>query len=188
MEYKIDVESNLGLVHMLANQMRYLIFNPAVDYDDLVQDGVLGLIHAVKHFDPDLGFKFSSYAGRCIRGSMLQGSRTVLKEHWQARKNGISSTTISIFWGEEARTVARAGDHGKNAWWVTERIWRHQIMKRIRQLLTFRQRRVLDLLVGQGLGQAAVAKRLGMSRQLVSLDYRDGIRRVRKHLVLLEAA
>ncbi len=187
MEYRIDVESNLGLVHLIANQMRGLIFNGAVDYDDLVQDGVLGLIHAVKHFDPDQGFKFSSYAGQCIRGSMLQGSRTLFKERWKARKAGISSVTISTT-DAEGKVVIGMTDHGDNAKWMFENAWRSEILGRIRKALTFRQRRIMDLLIGHGLDQAAVAAKLETSSSSVSLCYRDSIKWAQKHFTLQEAA
>lgn len=36
--------------------------NPEIDIHDLVQAGFVGLIRAVDKFDPDLGFKFSTYA------------------------------------------------------------------------------------------------------------------------------
>lgn len=187
MEYKVDVESNLGLVHLMANSMRSLIFNGAVDYDDLVNDGVLGLIHAVKHFDPDQGFKFSSYAGQCIRGSMLQGSRILFKEHWKARKAGISSVTVSAT-DKEGQVAIGMTDHGAGASWMFENTWRSEVFGRIRKFLTPHQRQIMDLLIGQGLKQADVARKLRVSSSTVSLCYQDTIKRARRHFALQEAA
>ena len=57
------VEVHLGLVLFLAKQYS----NDAVDKIDLIQEGNLGLIKAVERFDPELGYKFSTYAGYWIR-------------------------------------------------------------------------------------------------------------------------
>ncbi len=60
------VESNLGLVHACANRFR----NRGVDYDDLYQAGCVGLLKAVKGFNSELGFEFSTYAVPAILGEI----------------------------------------------------------------------------------------------------------------------
>jgi len=41
------------------------------DIDDLHMAGIHGLMHAVKHYNPALGIKFTTYANHIIRGHML---------------------------------------------------------------------------------------------------------------------
>ena len=48
-----------------------------VDFNDLVGYGTLGLIHAVDRFRPVPGGGFLRYATVCIRGSILEGLRTM---------------------------------------------------------------------------------------------------------------
>lgn len=40
---------------------------PGLDFDDAVQEGLIGLFHAVRGFDPAAGQTFTAYAAACIR-------------------------------------------------------------------------------------------------------------------------
>ena len=60
------VERNVGLVRSLVP--RFL--GRGIEYDDLFQAGCVGLMKAAEHFDPDRGFKFSTYAVPVILGEM----------------------------------------------------------------------------------------------------------------------
>jgi RNA polymerase primary sigma factor len=61
------VESNLGFVIKVALEYR----SSGLPLEDLFAEGSLGLIEAVKHFDPDKGNRFITYAVWWIRKSIL---------------------------------------------------------------------------------------------------------------------
>jgi RNA polymerase primary sigma factor len=61
------IESNMGLVYALAGHYR----GRGVPFDDLVQEGVVGLIRAVERFDHRRGRRFSTYAAWWIRHSFM---------------------------------------------------------------------------------------------------------------------
>lgn len=57
------IESNMRLVINIAKTYR----NRSIPLDDLIQEGAIGLMQAAERFDPDKGFRFSTYATHWIR-------------------------------------------------------------------------------------------------------------------------
>ena len=65
------VDENMGLVVSIAKRFT----GRGTEYEDLLQIGLLGLVKAVKRFDENLGYKFSTYAVPVIMGEIKKHLR-----------------------------------------------------------------------------------------------------------------
>jgi RNA polymerase sigma factor for flagellar operon FliA len=64
------------LVKYVAGRLRTRLPD-TVDADDLVSDGVLGLMDAIERFEPERGLTFQTFAVPRIRGAIIDGMRAM---------------------------------------------------------------------------------------------------------------
>lgn len=95
------IEANLRLVLAVVLKKGQKLATPAMEIDDLFQEGVLGLHRAVDNYDPNKanGTRFGVYARHHI---------------WTAVRKAVNSSSDSIYYPEHYRrtawTVARIGE------------------------------------------------------------------------------
>jgi len=88
------ITHNLRLVHKVVHKHQCISSDPAMDFDDLVQEGMLGLLNSINRWEWQRGYRFSTFAmwwiqqqiGRGIairgRGRVPMWSRGA---HWYGR-------------------------------------------------------------------------------------------------------
>ncbi|MGB5543318.1 MAG: RNA polymerase sigma factor FliA [Gammaproteobacteria bacterium] len=70
------VEEHADLVKRIAAHLMGRL-PPTVEMDDLVQVGLMALLGAARHYSPDKGANFATYAGIRVRGAMLDEVRSM---------------------------------------------------------------------------------------------------------------
>lgn len=68
----LQITCNIGLVHRVAQQYKAYCNNTSVTYQDIVQEGIIGLIMARDRFKPSKNVRFSTYANYWIRAKILR--------------------------------------------------------------------------------------------------------------------
>jgi len=68
------VQENMRLVHHVAHRIRRGLRGD-IEFDELVDAGCIGLLHAIESYDPDRGLAFSTFAFPRIRGAILDDLR-----------------------------------------------------------------------------------------------------------------
>jgi RNA polymerase nonessential primary-like sigma factor len=84
---RVQQGDNNARAHMIKSNLRMVIkvaanhTNRGLPLMDLIEEGNLGLMHAVEKFDPELGFRFSTYASwwiqQAIERALMNQVRTV---------------------------------------------------------------------------------------------------------------
>ena len=62
-----------GWIKRAALMLKYRM--PWADLDELIQSGAVGMLEALKRFNPTYGVEFKVFASRRIRGAMIDGLR-----------------------------------------------------------------------------------------------------------------
>lgn len=133
----------------------------SADRDDLVSEGILGLMNAVKTYSSDKGASFSTYAGVCVNNRML----TALKKSLRIQKREESLDEFDASGGSSPEKI------------VIDREALNEIFSEVSENLTELERTVFLQYLG-GDSYDDIAKGLDIDRKAVD----NALARVRKKL------
>lgn len=161
------VLNNMGLVGHIAK--KYL--NTRCEYDDLVQEGTVGLIVAAEKFDPERNCRFSALAGVCIENSIRRYVRSQ-KKH---RRCVLSLDQKVCEDGSRLEELVGTQEDG------FEDVWKRDLLVRTVRALAPREREIIQAYYFDGTEQKELAGRYGFSQP-------DMSRRLKKILAKMRRA
>ncbi len=175
------VEPHLPLVGAIARAMGRRL-PPTVEVDDLINDGVLGLMEALRRYDPQRRVGFTTYAGHRIRGAILDGlrRRDPLPRAYRRLQKTESNHRVQFLALDEALMVPD-GEEGDPEALAVEADLRRQVWLGLATLHP-RDRQVLVLRMVRGMTLREVAAHLSLSITRVAEIQTRGLARMRRFL------
>ena len=173
------IERNMRLIVHIARKYKV----PGCTFDDLISIGAIGLIKAVRSYDPNAGTSLSTYAARCIENEILMSLR-----HSRKQQNDVSLDE-PLGTDSDGNTVSFSDLLGTPPELVEDEVRRRvtlDMVKKALPTLPKRERMVLMMRYGIGDGivhpQHEIADRLGISRSYVSRVEKHAIELIRDRL------
>ncbi|HLR34847.1 MAG TPA: RNA polymerase sporulation sigma factor SigK [Tissierellales bacterium] len=174
------IERNLRLVAHMVKKYN----NTGKDTDDLISIGTIGLIKAIKTYDPTKGTRLATYSARCIDNEILMTIRSSKKIKTEVSlyepigidKEGNEISLLDIL-GTEIDDILDQ---------VHLKLLIRKLYNKINVVLQDREKRIIELRYGLADGgyytQKEIAKELGISRSYVSRIEKRAIKKLNKAL------
>lgn len=144
------------------------------DSEDLLQEGMIGLLSAIREFDPNGGSSFRSFAELCIRRRVISAARSAARQKHAPLNDGVSLEQLQS--GESQHTFQQLTTRSPEDL-VLDQAWADAFLAACSRFLSdFENRILMDYL--HGLSYAEMAQRCGRSEK--SID--NAIQRIRRKL------
>ena len=161
----ILIERNLRLVVFIARKFE----NTGVGIEDLISIGTIGLIKAVKTFDPHKKIKLATYASRCIENEILMFLRRTSRQKLEVSLDEPLNTDWD---GNELLLSDILGTEGDMVYRSIEETVERQMLARALSKLSAREKEIMRLRFGLGgcaeKTQKQVADIMGISQSYIS--------------------
>lgn len=136
---------------------------PGLDMEDAIQEGLIGLFHAIETFHPAKNASFSTYSAICIQNAISTARKTAGRKKHAPLNQSVPLTENESIPGPEEQTI------------LNEQV--SIALSRMKTRLSSRERTVLRLSLA-GYARKDIARRLGLSLKSVE----NALLRARKKL------
>jgi RNA polymerase sporulation-specific sigma factor len=177
------IERNLRLVVYIARKFD----NTGIWVEDLVSIGTIGLIKAVKTFDPSKKIKLATYASKCIENEILM----YLRRSSRTRAEVSFDEPLNKDWeGNELLLSDVMGTDNDIIYRGLEEEVDRVLLRKAMLKLTGREKRIMELRFGlkdsRERTQKEVADLLGISQSYISRLEKRIFKRLKKEILRME--
>jgi len=165
--------------HRLVRAITRPYFLAGGDSDDLLQEGMMGLMKAVREFDCSKEASFRTFAEVCIRNRMFSALRAAAREKHSPLNQSISLET-PFFDSNAYAAVARTDSSTDPEELMILREKKERDLVRIKEQLSPLERKVLERYL-EGKTHSEIAAELGKSSKSVE----NAVQRIRRKAALL---
>lgn len=146
------------------------LFLAGGDSEDLIQEGMVGLLHAMRTYDPARQAQFRTYAEVCIRSRLLSAVRAAGRDKHSPLNHYVSLET-PLF----DTAVSMQGDNPEDM--LIDREDRNERLSALKDQLSGFEAKILRLYLG-GLSYGEIAQQIGRSAKSVD----NAVQRIRRKL------
>lgn len=136
---------------------------PGLDFDDAVQEGIIGLFSAIQHYTAGQGATFTTYAMVCIQNAIASAQKAAGRKKHRPLNQSVPLTPEQSVPGPEEQTIA------------SEQV--DITLQKARMVLSAMEKSVLLLYLG-GYSHRQIAVRIGKSEKAVE----NALGRIRRKL------
>ena len=178
------------MIHRKAKQYRNKLsddFNRSVDAEDLIQSGYFAVIEAVKHYDPEKEFAFSTYLGYDLKNAFRKATGTKTDGKRDANNYALP-LDLPCGEGDDGCIVDLIEDPENQMQDVEECVYiseLHAALDEALDLLTERQRIILTRRYYQGITYGRQAENEGISKQSVQYEAEAALEKIRRNAAIM---
>lgn len=161
------VETYMGLVVKLASKFHV----DGMEQEDLIQEGLIGLLDAIRTYQLDRDTSFQTYASTCIRNRILKAAQSAA-----AKKHSLLNQSLPL----EESIVVNSSEPADPELLFLAKEKQQEMNRQIKILLSSFEKETLFLYL-QGYSYDAMSKRLHVPKKSVD----NALVRIRKKLKFL---
>lgn len=145
------------------------LFLAGGDSEDLIQEGLMGLLDAIREFDDHQGAAFATFARVCIQNRLRSAVRSAAREKHMALNAAVS-------WEEQEVSEGGQSPHNPEDMVIAQEAWREEVERLGRELSPF-EREVLGQYL-DGFSYQEIAQATGKPPKAVD----NAVQRIRRKL------
>ena len=144
--------------------------------EDLIQEGMIGLLSAIRSFDPESGSSFHTFAEICIRTRLLSAVKSASRKKHLPLNDGLSLEQLSEDSGSQLSATPEVFRQDPEDL-VLARESKEELYAVLSRCLSKMENRVLEFYL-DGLSYREIAARLGKDEKAVD----NAVQRIRRKL------